>query len=136
MKLVISSQILGELQKAAAAASPKECCGLLFGENLRVSDYRKADNVADKPERHFEIDPAVLIAAERAARYDGPSILGYFHSHPTGNIEPSRTDAKSAAPDGRIWLILSGSKASAWRAVPDGKVFDRFDPISLECKGA
>ncbi len=121
---------------AAIVASPKECCGLLLGQNLRVSNYLKANNVADNPERHFEIDPAVLIAAERAARCDGPDILGYFHSHPTGNTEPSTTDAKNAAPDGRIWLILNGSEASAWRAVEDGEIFDRFEPISLECKDA
>ena len=136
MKLVISSQMLGELQKAAKEASPEECCGLLFGDDMQVSDYQLTDNVALNPERHFEIDPAALIAAERAARGDGPEILGYFHSHPTGNIDPSKTDAQSAAPDGRIWLILNGKDAATWRARHDGQIFDRFDPISLECEGA
>lgn len=133
MKLIISSQILGELQKAAKNAAPEECCGLLFGENAVISNYQLATNVAGAPERHFEIDPAVLISAERNMREGGSSILGYFHSHPSSNINPSKTDAQSAAPDGRIWLILDGKDAAAWRAGHGGQIFDRFDPISLEC---
>lgn len=136
MKLVISSQMLSELQKAAQDAAPEECCGLLFGTNGGVSGYELTANVAQSPERHFEIDPTSLISAERVMRESGPAILGYFHSHPTGDINPSETDAKSAAPDDRIWLILNGKDSAAWRAVHDGQIFDRFDPISLESTNA
>jgi len=136
MKLVISSTILREMQKAALNASPEECCGLLFGDDGNVSSHELTENVASNPKRHFEIDPSALISAERLARTGGPPILGYFHSHPTSDINPSKTDAESAAPDGRIWLIVNGSKALAWRAVTEGQIFGRFDPISLECEGA
>lgn len=135
MKLVISRKMLDELQAAALEAEPEECCGLLFGEGGQVSGYEPAENVAENPDRHFEIDPSALIAAERAARDGKLAILGYFHSHPTGNVEPSQTDANSAAPDGRIWLILDGKEASAWCATSNGEIFGRFDPISLECEG-
>ncbi len=132
MKLVIASEMLRELQLAAVEAMPKECCGLLFGDDGCVSGYELAVNVAENPEMHFEIDPSALIAAERAVRDGEPAILGYFHSHPAGEVSPSITDAESAAPDGRIWLILNGSDAMAWHTGPEGQIFGRFNPISLE----
>ncbi|MEP2988877.1 MAG: M67 family metallopeptidase [Parasphingorhabdus sp.] len=128
--------MLEELQKAAKDAAPEECCGLLFGDDGRVSDYELTTNIAHAPEQHFEIDPVSLISAEREMRGKGPAILGYFHSHPTGDVNPSETDAKSAAPDDRIWLILNGNDSVAWRAVQDGQIFGRFDPILLECINA
>lgn len=132
MKLSISSEILDELHNQVRYGAPLEICGLLFGEDGRVSGIKQTDNVARNTYRHFEIDPVALIAAERDARDGGPSILGYYHSHPTGDTSPSETDAGSAAPDEKLWLILTGSEASAWQAVESGEVFGRFDPISLE----
>ena len=58
------------------------------------------------PETHFEIDPQALIDAHRAARAGGPQVLGYYHSHPAGEPEPSATDRAMAAGDGRMWAIM------------------------------
>ncbi len=136
MKLSISSALLGRLQTQARHGAPLEICGLLFGENNTVTDSQQARNVAQKAHCHFEIDPAILISAERSARDGGHPILGYYHSHPSGSVSPSETDAEKAAADDRIWLILNGSEAGAWRAAKDGEIFGRFDPISLECNNA
>ncbi|MEO9600822.1 M67 family metallopeptidase [Parasphingorhabdus sp.] len=136
MQLLISSAMLVELQQLALDAAPAETCGILFGEDGKVSGYRAAQNVADDPSRHFEIDPAILIETERDSRNGGKPILGYYHSHPVGPVRPSITDAESAAPDHRIWLILNGRDAAAWRAVEDGEIYSRFDAIVLDCFGA
>lgn len=136
MQLFISSAMLAELQHLALAAVPQEICGILFGRRGRVDAYRGARNVAADPFRHFEIDPAILIAAERDARNGGEPILGYYHSHPTGMVKPSLTDADSAAADGRIWLILNGQNAAAWHATKNGEIYGRFDAITLDCFGA
>jgi len=133
MKLSISSALLDQMQAQAQHGAPLEICGLLFGENSEVSDFQLTRNVATKAHRHFEIDPADLISAEREARDGGPEILGYYHSHPSGQVEPSETDAKNAAADDRIWLILNGVEAAAWKTSKDGEIFGRFDPILLEC---
>lgn len=66
-------------------------------------------------------------------REGGVKIIGYFHSHPGGNIEPSATDAQMAFPDDRIWLILDGRNLAAWQATTSGQIFDRFNPIKLDC---
>lgn len=122
-----------ELQALASNSAPQEICGILFGQNGRVGEIQISENVASDRRLHFEIDPRDLITAEREMRSGGREIMGYFHSHPSGKVEPSQTDANSAAADGRIWLILSGTEVAAWASVEHGKIFDRFNPIQIEC---
>ena len=131
MNLSISSDILDRLQTQARHGAPLEICGLLYGDGETVTAFQQTDNVAAKAHKHFEINPAALIAAERTARDGGPAVLGYYHSHPTGDILPSQTDAKTAAADGKIWLIINGKNAAAWHAVEGGEIFDRFNPVAL-----
>lgn len=133
MKLIISSKIIEELQEIVRRDAPLEICGLLLGKNYQVAEARQVRNVAENPERHFEIDPSALINAERTMREGGAEIIGYFHSHPSGNIEPSVTDAQSASPDNRIWVILNGEQVAAWQATTSGQIFDRFNPMKLDC---
>ncbi|WP_010546140.1 M67 family metallopeptidase [Sphingomonas elodea] len=118
------------MKKASAAAAPREACGLLFGEGDRITGFAETVNVADAPERRFEIDPAALFAALKAERAGGPALLGYWHSHPSGDPMPSRTDAAMAAPDGKLWIILAGDAVGCWRAGDHGR-WDRFAPERL-----
>lgn len=135
--------------EAALHAFPAEACGLLLGKEgqiieacimeAHIMEARACANVAPDPLRHFEIDPAALIAAHRASRAGGLAVLGYFHSHPNGLARPSATDARAAAGDGRIWAIValtdaalndvgpSGQDAmlTLWRDTPSG-----FEPLS------
>jgi proteasome lid subunit RPN8/RPN11 len=117
------------MQRAAAAAHPREACGLLFGEAGAISGWLEAENVAAEPERHFEIDPRTLLAALKAERAGGPKIAGYWHSHPSGVSEPSPTDADMAAPDGKLWVIVA-SEVSGWLAGETGR-YGRFEPVAL-----
>lgn len=114
-----------------AGSSRDEVCGLLLGEGGRVTAVRPCANVSDTPARRFELDPAVLIAAWRAARSGGPRVIGHYHSHPTGDPRPSVTDAREAAADGAIWIIVGGGEIAAWRAVAHGRVHGRFEPVEL-----
>lgn len=99
-------------------AAPEECCGLIFGRDGSVSRCELTSNVAEDPTGFFEIDPARLIAAEKSSR-EGPGegkaqLIGYFHSHPNGRTDPSPYDAKMAAADGRLWLIIAVGQVTAW----------------------
>ncbi len=116
---------------SSVAASSLEVCGLLLGRHDHIVEARACRNVHPSPATHFEIDPAALFAALRAARAGGPAVLGYYHSHPSGDAMPSMTDAAAAAADGAIWLIVGGAAARVWRAVRDGAVHGRFDPLAL-----
>ncbi|MEG8223392.1 M67 family metallopeptidase [Sphingomonas sp. HH69] len=117
MSVTISS-LLRDRIVALAAADDGEICGLLLGQAGRIEAIAPAANVAADPARHFELDPAVLIAAHRAARSGGPGVVGHYHSHPSGVAVPSATDAACAMPDGTLWLIVAGEDVRLWRAQP------------------
>ncbi|WP_410000285.1 M67 family metallopeptidase [Novosphingobium sp. APW14] len=126
MEMVVTSGAKATLLTEAAAAHPEEACGLLLGQGGVISQALPARNVHSDPWRHFEIDPAVLIAAHRAARQGGLQVLGYYHSHPTGLTNPSATDQAAASGDGRIWAIVAGGTIGWWRDAPGG-----FEPLPL-----
>jgi len=126
MRVRISSEVLDALRSQAAADPAREICGLLFGSGSHVTAVQQARNVADEPARRFEIDPAALFAAIRAKRAGGPTLIGYYHSHPTGPAEPSATDRASSAGDGKLWVIVTPDAVTGWRAGADG-----FEPVEI-----
>ncbi len=109
---------------AAAEAVPDEACGLLLGRASHVDAAVRTANVHPEPRHRFEIDPAALIAAHKAARAGGPALLGYWHSHPRGRPEPSATDRAAASGDGRIWAIAAAGAVRLWIDRPEG-----FEPL-------
>lgn len=114
MVLQVTSGVIATLIAEAASAAPAECCGILLGAG-RIEQARPAANVAANPLRQFEIDPAALIAAHRAARSGGAPVAGYFHSHPSGHPVPSATDCEHAGGDGSVWAIVAGGDVVFWR---------------------
>jgi proteasome lid subunit RPN8/RPN11 len=130
MQVCITAPALAAMIDVARRAHPREACGLLLGAQGTVTIAQPAANIAAEPLRHFDIDPAALIVAHRAARAGGPAVLGYFHSHPTGLAVPSATDAAMAAHDGRIWAIVAGDGVTVWRDAPSG-----FEPLSYDVVG-
>jgi proteasome lid subunit RPN8/RPN11 len=119
MELDVTREALTAMRAAAAAAYPHEACGLLLGDlsqgGGRITAVRETANIHPSPATHFDIDPQALIDAHRAARTGGAQVLGYFHSHPTGDPIPSMTDRASASGDGRIWAIVAGHDVRFWR---------------------
>ena len=126
----LSRSLAGEII-SRAAQSDQEVCGLLLGCAGHVTQLVVCRNVHPTPATHFELDPAALFAALRAARAGGPAVIGHYHSHPSGQATPSATDAAAAAADGSIWIIVAGTDITAWKAVRDGAVHGRFDPLAL-----
>lgn len=111
-----------------AAETPKtEVCGLVFGDGDTIDTAQRAENVALAPDHSFEIDPQALFSAIRGARAGGPKLLGSYHSHPTGQIEPSERDLTMALDRGRLWLIVANGEIAAWRCDEPG----RLAPVEL-----
>ena len=131
--VTMSSEAYAEILARAAADPAHEVCGLLLGTTDTIVELVACANVAADPAIRFEIDPAMLLAAHRAARQGGRAVIGCYHSHPTGRAEPSSRDAADAAPDGGLWLIAAGGALTAWRAVPRGALHGRFDRAALHC---
>ena len=125
MLISIDKRITSILLREAQSAHPRECCGILTGGDNRITAILPARNVHPDPETHFEIDPQALIGAHRTAREGGPTVLGYYHSHPSGPPEPSPTDRANAAGDGRVWVIVGEGEVRFWRDTKAG-----FEPLS------
>ena len=134
--VIISRSLLDAVLADAHADAVRERCGLLLGKRDGKSDvvidFVPAANVHGQPERHFELDPAVLVAAWRAERAGGPAVLGHYHSHPVGAAAPSVADAAAASGDGRLWLIVSREGFGMWRSVVGGAVHGRFESVAIE----
>lgn len=104
------------LLEQAADSPHQEVCGLLLGQgDGHITQVLPAANVHPRPARFFEIDPAVLIGATKAARGGGLQVLGCYHSHPSGTPAPSATDAAMAARDGKLWAIVANGVIEWWR---------------------
>lgn len=125
MRIEVAKHVVEAMQSAALAAHPHEACGILLGEGETISGFIATRNVHTDPESHFEIDPQALIDAHRAAREGGPQVMGYYHSHPTGDAVPSERDRAMASGDGRIWAIIAREEITFWRDSPDA-----FEPLS------
>ena len=108
--------------EAAARSPEREVCGLIFGVGgNKVTDIRQCANVAANPEGEFEIDPIALIAAHKAERAGGPSLIGCYHSHPNGVEKPSVRDAESDLGTPSLWLIVAGDQLTAWQSAGAGR---------------
>jgi proteasome lid subunit RPN8/RPN11 len=135
MILRLSRSLALAIQSEREAAGSHECCGLLLGDRtaIRVDNILPTANVAADPRHCFEIDPAMLLGAYKAARAGGPEILGHYHSHPDGEPVPSTTDAAMAQGDGEIWVIVGKSgMMRAWQAAQSGALHGRFREIEIE----
>jgi len=129
MPITLARTVHAAILATSEEVAPREACGLLLGAGSHISHALPTANVHPEPQRHFEIDPAALIAAYKAARAGGPQIIGYFHSHPNGLARPSATDAAQASGDGRIWAIAANGAVSLWRDAPSG-----FEALSYAIK--
>lgn len=126
MTVEVTRDAIEAMERAASAASPNEACGILLGKRHKITRAVETRNVHSAPETHFEIDPQALIDAHRAARAGGPEIVGYFHSHPSGEPTPSQTDQDMAAGDGAIWAICANETVGFYRSGKEG-----FEPLPI-----
>ena len=125
MHIEVTRDVMEAMQSAAMREHPREACGILLGEGERITQFIETGNVHPTPESHFEIDPHALIDAYQAEREGGPQIIGFFHSHPSGDPAPSKTDRAAAAHDGKIWMIAGTNGIKCWRDDPKA-----FVPVS------
>ncbi len=109
-----------EIEAAAQAAWPEECCGLLIGrakgeQDIQVTRIEPSANLAPDRRKNFEIDPQLWLDLRRDLAGGPDRVVGLYHSHPDGSALPSDRDAAAAwaiEPAGTVWLIV---------AVEDGK---------------
>ncbi len=104
--LDIRRTVVEEMVKHARSEAPNECCGLLVGTIKLVEHSMRARNLHSSPTRYL-IDPVDHVAAIRLARRRGLQVVGFYHSHPLGNVSPSVADLKGASYRECLYVILS-----------------------------
>ena len=87
----VPGAVLDALVAEARAGAPLERCGLLIGRPGVVTRAHPATNL-DASATRYTIDPSDHFAALRAARADGQTVIGAWHSHPAGGAWPSAGD--------------------------------------------
>ena len=116
----------------ALAALPDECCGILLGEGAGelaiVLDAHSVENTHSGDRgRFYAIGPEALLAAHRVARDEGLEVVGFFHSHPSGDARPSVHDRDTAWPAMSYLIISVGGggirELRCWRLGDDGREF-------------
>jgi len=113
--------VLATVRAHAREAHPEECCGLLVGRES-VERAVPSQNVSPEPGCGYHVDPLLYLACELQERRGGPRVLGFYHSHPHGDAQPSTRDEEESQR-GYLYLIAASgeerlyrSGASGWRA--------------------
>lgn len=127
----ISRSLLDRIAADMASDPQRERCGLLLGRSGHIDDWQPAANVHADPARHFELDPAVLLATMRAQRAGGLLVIGHVHSHPSGESIPSQTDADAADDDGRYWMVVGSDGPRLWQSARGSVHLGAFKPMSI-----
>jgi len=107
---------------------PNECCGAMLGstdgDTKIVSEAIELQNAFEGAQAaRYELRPADLLAADRAARERGMDLIGIYHSHPDCDAYFSTTDLQNSCP-WYSFVVLSIQKgdfhhANSWLPNPD-----------------
>ena len=116
MEINLSKNSSCQMEVAAKAAYPGECCGILLGKTgengeIKVLETREAPNLIQGTQKsaHFRIDPLFLYQVEREIEGNGIEVIGFYHSHPDCAAVPSDEDYENMVP-GLVYVILSVTK--------------------------
>jgi desampylase len=102
----------------ALTESPREACGILAGTQDRVIEILPVANIAVDPHSTYYMDERQFTYTLLTLEARGLSLLGFYHSHPTGDPIPSHIDVRHASYPNTPYMIvgLRGQpRIAAWR---------------------
>ena len=85
---------------------PRECCGMLAGENSSISKLFKIKNIAQGMDK-YELDPLEQVNAFEEIDKLSLKLLGVYHSHPNHTCYPSDLDIHQAFYPDTLFFIIS-----------------------------
>lgn len=94
---------LGEYARKAA---PEEACGLIAGRGHQAIRIVPLDNVAHNPQRTYLMDSEQMQNEVREFEREGLSLIGIYHSHPSGDPLPSPADLREISYPRTAYVIL------------------------------
>ncbi len=137
----VRREVLDAIAAHARRERPRECCGLLIGNEQEIVEAVATANVAKEPLRHYEVSPVDYLAQirrcrERAARGGtAMNVVGAYHSHPRSAPEPSPTDLEQAFPE-FLFIIAGQADDSAEVEIRAYRMeAGRFEEVQLTVEG-
>jgi proteasome lid subunit RPN8/RPN11 len=105
--LVIRTDLVEAVVAHARRDHPNEACGLLAGPVGSDWPQRHIPMVnTERSPRFYRFDSGEQLAVWRALDDAGEAVIAIYHSHPTSQAYPSRTDIDLAAePDAHYVLV-------------------------------
>src|SRR5437588_4210685 len=92
----ITRELYEEMIAHARAEAPKECCGMVAGNDGSGVKVYRARNAEDSPLR-FRIDPEEQLQLHNEIDDEGLELAAIYHSHTRSEPRPSQTDINFAA---------------------------------------
>lgn len=126
-RIALSPAARCAIEAHCRGAADHEVCGLLLGADGPVVSIDVALPLVNRSRRRdrFRAPADEVWQALRRERDDRRSLVGVYHSHPDGSIEPSRRDLEGAWGD-LLQLIVgrseTGPRLAGWRLGPEGAV--------------
>ena len=98
----IVNQILAHAQNGDEA----ESCGFIAAVNDNIVKTYPVENIAKDPACFYRMDEKQQIDAMRKMREAGEELFGIYHSHPSSEAVPSKTDIEEATyPDASYFIV-------------------------------
>lgn len=139
-RLLLTEELAARIRAHGAETYPCECCGALLGRDLPVARevlalFPLINRREDSPQNRFSLLPDDVRAADRAAREQELSLLGWYHSHPDHPALPSEYDREHAWP-WYSYVIVSvperrAGELTSWRLRDDRS---QFQPEEIEIR--
>lgn len=127
--LCLPATLRDEIVAHAQAEAPRECCGLIAGQNGRPTRLYRLTNV-EAGNRLYRIDDDELYRVTRELDERGWDVLAIYHSHPVTPAYPSATDVSLAFWPDAFYVICSLANPD----VPDIRAFRIVDEQIKEVK--
>lgn len=118
-KVLIKKKAYEKLLEAAKTHYPNIICGFLVGERDDKSEVLHIIDVREVKTRcnsriHFQPVFSDFRRVADEIHKEGKSIVGEFHTHPDGNVEPTGRDMKIMRwLKNGFWIIASKDRISA-----------------------
>ena len=111
-EVILSREILRELEEIGKRAYPNEGCAILLGDtkNPGIKQVKELKNTADKElsKSFFQVNPIEILDIEKEKN---AVITGFFHTHPDQRAVLSKEDEDYMIP-GIIYVVMSIVKGS------------------------
>jgi len=99
-------KLVNQLLHHAQVSPEQEVCGFISIKNNVYQQYN-VDNIAEKADIQFLMEPKQQIDAMTNMRESGEELFAIYHSHPTAPAIPSARDIEQSTYPDTYYLIIS-----------------------------